>query len=410
MTDRTPFFAGLTLGLAGGRNRRPNQKAAHLRPVYPPRQENHDMVADQINQQRQRIDEIDRQIVDLLNERALCAMAIGRSKNAGGLPEFAPEREQAIIDALERHNQGPLSGQSLRGIFAEIISACRAVQRPLRVAFLGPATTFSHQAAMRHFGSSCEFAPHRSIIDVFHEVERSHAQVGVVPVENSSEGQVSVTLDLFLESDLNVCGEIYARISQVLMSKEAAIEGIQRVYSHPQALNQCRNWLARNMPMATLIESTSTAAAAQKAAQEDGSAAVGSILAARQGGLNALAIDIQDNPHNTTRFFVIGRQKCPPTGNDKTSILFVTHHKPGMLFSALKHFADSGINLTRIESRPLKNTPWEYVFFIDMAGHVEDAQVRQVINTLDEETRLLKVLGSYPMGEPEAWNGAEQAV
>lgn len=406
----SPLLMKLAQNWALGGRRRVMGPKPVLAPVEINQKENKNMVAEKIQEQRGRIDEIDRQIVDLLNERALAAMEIGRSKEAGGLPEFAPEREQAIVEALQKHNQGPLSNQSLKSIFAEIISACRAVQRPLRVAYLGPPTTFSHQAAMRHFGSSCEFAPHRSIVDVFHEVARNHSQVGVVPVENSSEGQVSVTMDLFLDSDLNVCGEIFSPIAHVLMSKAESMEDIKRVYSHPQALNQCRGWLARNVPKALLVETTSTAAAAQKSMEEADSAAVGSILAARQSGLNVLAKDIQDNPHNMTRFFVIGRQKCPPTGNDKTSILFVTHHKPGMLFTALKNFADLGINMTRIESRPLKDTPWEYVFYVDLAGHIEDENIKQVLNIMDEETRWLKVLGSYPMGEPETWNGETSTV
>jgi chorismate mutase/prephenate dehydratase len=358
-----------------------------------------DMHLKQIGEHRQRIDAIDREILDLLNQRAGHALAIARFKGAGNLPEFAPERESAILRALMEANRGPLPEAALKVIFTEVISACRALQRPLRVAFLGPEATFSHQAVLQHFGSSCDLAPQATIIDVFDEVERGHSQVGVVPVENSSEGGVSVTLDQLLGSDLKVCGEVYSKVSQTLMSASNDLESIQRVYSHPQALSQCRAWLRRNLPKAALMEMSSTAAAARRAADEPGSAAVAGELTATHYGLTVLAKDIQDNPYNTTRFFVLCREACPPTGFDKTSIIFVASHKPGSLYDALGHLSAQGLNLTRIESRPTKDRPWEYAFFVDFEGHQTDDTVAAALAELAPAVDSLKVLGSYPQGD-----------
>lgn len=354
----------------------------------------------EILQQREYIDQIDRQIMDLVNQRALHALAIGRCKQANGLPEFNPGRESELMRRLLELNRGPISDLGLKQIYGEIISACRAVQRPLRVAFLGPEATFSHQAALSHFGSSCDFAPLATIVDVFEEVSRGHAQVGVVPVENSSEGGVSVTLDQFLQSELQVCGEIYSRVRQMLISREESLEKIKTVYSHPQALNQCRAWLRRNLPQAALVETSSTAAAAKLAGQEDGVAAVGGELTARHYAQPILAADIQDNPHNMTRFFVLGRQACPPTGEDKTSILYLAAHQPGSLYSSLAHFAERGINMTRIESRPAKNRAWEYAFFLDCQGHMYEEPLRSALAALTAEVPRVRVLGSYPAGDP----------
>ncbi|MFH1061202.1 MAG: prephenate dehydratase [Pseudomonadota bacterium] len=354
----------------------------------------------EILQQREYIDQIDRQIMELINQRALHALAIGRCKEATGRPEFSPERESLLLRKLIAGNRGPISDSGLKQIYAEIVSACRAVQRPLRVAFLGPEATFSHQAARQHFGSSCDFAPLATIVDVFEEVSRGHAQVGVVPVENSSEGGVSVTLDQFLGSDLAVCGEIYSKVRQMLMSRETGLDQIKKVYSHPQALNQCRGWLRRNLPQAVLVESSSTAAAARQAAGEPGAAAVGSEMTAGHYGLPVLAADIQDNPHNMTRFFVLGRQSCPATGADKTSILYLAAHQPGSLYGSLAHFAERGINMTRIESRPAKNRPWEYAFFLDCEGHQDEEPLRAALAALTSEVPQVRVLGSYPAGDP----------
>jgi len=349
--------------------------------------------------QRKEIDAIDQEIMDLLNRRAVLALEIARWKAAGQLPDYAPEREKEIIDQLCQTNRGPLSAQALKLVFTEIISACRAVQQPLRVAFLGPQGTFSHMACLRRFGSSCELAPQASIIDVFDETERGHSQVAVVPVENSSEGGVGLTLDQFISSDLQVCGEIYVRVAHALISNEKDLKDVHTVYSHPQALGQCRGWLARNLPAAVQMECASTAAAAREAAQRPGCAAVGSQLLAEMHGLQILASDIQDNPRNMTRFLVLGRQACPPTGSDKTSLLFILSHQPGSLHRALGSLADRGINLTHIQSRPIKERPWEYAFFADFMGHREDEEVAEALRSLEQEVEFIKVLGSYPAGE-----------
>lgn len=351
---------------------------------------------------RQAIDHLDQQILELLNQRAACALDIARVKGVGSQPSFAPEREAQILRALLEAHRGPLPDQSLRRIFSEIISACRGLQKPLRVAYLGPEATFSHQAALQHFGSACDFAAQTTIIDVFEEVERGHAQVAVVPVENSTEGAVGVTLDQFQLSELKVCGEIYSLIRQMLLSRRTEINGVERVYGHPQSLNQCRRWLRRNLPQAALVESSSTAAAARQAAEDDDSASLGGRITAEHYGLGILASDIQDVPRNLTRFFVLGHEDCPPTGHDKTSLIFQAAHQPGSLYKALGHFAERGINMTRIESRPVKGQPWEYAFFLDCQGHREDEPVASAIAALSRETEQIKVLGSYPAGDPES--------
>ncbi len=353
-----------------------------------------------LDQVRQNIDRIDREILKLLNQRAAQAQDIARHKAAEDQPLFVPEREAAILDALCQENQGPLESPALRHIFREVISACRQVQRPLRVAFLGPEQTFSHQAALSHFGGSCDFAPQGSIAEVFEEVEAGRSPLGVVPVENSSQGGVTETLDRLMETHLTVCGEIYARVGHMLMSREAELSAVKRVYSHPQALGQCQGWLRRKLPQAELVDTASTAAAAERAAGEAGSAAVGSRLTAQHNDLPILAADIQDVAFNTTRFLVLGQRACPPTGRDKTSLIFGLSHRPGSLSRALDHLATRGINLTHIQSRPIKQRPWEYAFFVDCIGHRQDTELGQAIEALTGEVEYLKVLGSYPQGQP----------
>ncbi|MCB2189223.1 MAG: prephenate dehydratase [Deltaproteobacteria bacterium] len=353
-------------------------------------------MSDKLAKIRLEIDELDQRLVALLNQRACLALEVARTKAAGGVEEFAPAREHQVLSRLARENRGPLANEALQGVFSEIIGACRSLQRALKVAYLGPETTFTHQAALRRFGGTSQFAAQRSIEDVFQEVERGHSEVGVVPVENSSEGGVSVTLDQFLVHDLTVCGEIYTPIRHMLMSRTRELDAVKKVYSHPQALAQCRQWLSRNLPQAALVEAASTVAAARLAAAEPGTAAVGSRLAARRLDLPILAEGIQDNPHNMTRFFVLGRQACPATGEDKTSVLFVTHHHPGALFGALKPLSDRGLNMTRIESRPIKDRPWEYAFFVDFEGHRDDEVVAVTLSEMESHLEYLKVLGSYP--------------
>lgn len=350
-------------------------------------------------QAREEIDRIDRSLLELLNQRAQQAHHIAQCKVAGEQPLFVPEREAQIISGLCRDNDGPMATQSLRHIFREIISACRQVQRPLKVAFLGPEYTFSHQAAVSHFGSSCQFAPQDSISEVFSEVEAGRSPLGVVPVENSSQGGVNETLDLLMTSRLMVCGEIYARVGHVLMSRQDDLADLKRVHSHPHALHQCRGWLRRKLPEAELVEAASTAAAARLAVQEPGGAAVGSSLTARHYNLQILATDIQDSPLNTTRFLMLGSRACPATGQDKTSLLFGVDHRPGSLCRALGHLSRRGINLTHIQSRPIKERPWEYAFFADCLGHRQDSRLGQGLAAMRAEVEFLKVLGSYPRGE-----------
>ncbi len=354
-----------------------------------------------LERHRQAIDLLDRQLLDLLNQRAVYALEAARCKGAGNLPEFAPEREAQIMRGLLGANRGPLPDQAVRAIFTEVVSACRGLQRSLRVAYLGPQATFSHQAAMQHFGSACDFAPQVTIIDVFEEVERGHSQVGVVPVENSSEGGVSVTLDQFMTSPLKVCGEVYTQVSHMLLSQAESLDKVEKVYGHPQALNQCRRWLRRNLPGAPLQETSSTAAAARMVAEDPAAAAVGGELAASHYGVKVLARAIQDIPRNLTRFFVLGNQDCPPTGSDKTSLIFVAAHQPGALFRALSHFASRGINMTRIESRPVKGRVWEYAFFLDCEGHRENANVAEALEALKGDVDQIKILGSYPTGDAD---------
>ncbi len=347
---------------------------------------------------RREINDLDRIILKLLNQRARAALEIARCKRTIGMPVFAPEREEQVIDQVCRANPGPLPQGDLRRIYSEIISACREMQNPLRVAFLGPDYTFSHQAALSRFGGGADLAGQATIADVFATVQRGQCQVGLVPVENSSEGGVGATLDCLLNSELKVCGEVFSPVSHVLMSNEKEMDSITKVYSHPQGLSQCRSWLARYMPEAVLVESESTAAAARRVAAEAGAAAVGPEMAARHYDLTILAADIQDASPNLTRFLVLGHDSCPPTGDDKTSLVFLTSHRPGSLYGALSHFASRGLNLCRIESRPTKGRPWEYAFFVDLMGHQEDDAVREALSILEQELDLIKVLGSYPSG------------
>ena len=350
---------------------------------------------------RRKIDAIDSKLVEMLNQRAQLALDAARLKKAGQLPPYAPEREQAVLNTAARLNRGPLSDNSVRNVFSEVISACRAVQRNVRVAFLGPMHTFSHQAVLRRFGASCELSPQDTIAEVFADVERGRSQVGVVPVENSSEGHVNTTLDEFITTKLKVCGETYLGVAHMLMSNEASLSDIITLYSHPQPLGQCRHWLNNNLSKVKVLECRSTAEAAQKAAAEPGAAAIGSELLATAHKLRILAGSIQDSPHNMTRFLIVGPQSCAPTGNDKTSLVFSISHTPGSLYDALGSMSQAGLNLTHILSRPMKDRPWEYVFFIDFLGHQEDAQPAQAIKGLMDDVAFIKVLGSYPVGNPQ---------
>lgn len=350
---------------------------------------------------RRRIDEVDIRIIQLLNERASLAHTIGDRKQSVGIGSLSTERESQIMRRIFDLPDGPMPKTGLRSIFTEIISACRELQKPVSVAFLGPETTFSHMVTLNRFGHSTELKPSGSILDVFQEVETGRTSFGVVPVENSIEGGVSATMDSFLSSDLVISGEIYASIKHTLMSCESSSHAVSKVYSHPQALNQCRKWLHTNLQGITLMECSSTAQAAKKARDEPGAAAVASSLAAQTYKLNVLAENIQDRSDNKTRFLIIGQTACKPTGFDKTSMYLAAKHQSGSLCKALRHFSSRSINLTRIESRPLKDRPWEYSFFVDCDGHIDDPNLSECLRELEGDVEHIKLLGSYPKMDPD---------
>lgn len=338
----------------------------------------------------------DREIIHLLNERSQISVRIGKVKGQEGLEVYNPAQEARVMNYLHELNDGPLSDRQMVAIYREIISASRDLQKPMNIAFLGPEASFSHQAARLHFGTSSRFWPQQGIARVFDEVEKGTVEWGVVPVENSLEGSVNVTLDRLVLTDLKIQAEMYLRISQCLISSAKSLKGIKNVYSHPQGLAQCQAWLRTHLPGAALGEMESTAAAAQMVKGKKTAAAIGSALAASTYGLNMLAKGIEDNPTNTTRFLVIGRGEGTSTGDDKTSIIFATPDFPGALHRALESFAKRKINLAKIESHPVKERMWAYLFFVDMIGHIRDRAVKNCIEELKDKTIYLKILGSYP--------------
>lgn len=349
-----------------------------------------------IEKLREKINKIDVEILSLLNSRASCASQIGELKQKNSLVIYHPAREEEIYRRLLANNHGPLSYDTICAIYTEIISACRGIESPLKVAYLGPEATFTHMAARGKFGSSVEFVPIASIADVFTEVEKKRADYGVVPIENSTEGVITHTLDMFIESTLKICAETLLEISQCLLSN-SSLEEIRHVYSHPHAFAQVRGWLKSNLPVAECIEVLSTAEASRRAAIEPNSAAVGSELAAQVYHLNILAKGIEDRSDNYTRFLIVGHSLAGQSENDRTSIMFSVKDRVGALYSMLSPFNKYNVNLTKIESRPSRNTIWEYIFFIDMNGHIEDNNVRGAIDELREDCLYLKILGSYPV-------------
>ena len=350
-----------------------------------------------LDEWRTRIDEIDRQLLRLLSQRAELSLEIGRAKRQSGEPVLVPEREQEILDELTRLNSGPLPPGAVRAIWSEILSASRGLQRSFRVAYLGPQGTYTHLVAVRQFGSSAEFVPVRSIPEVFDEVERGRTDVGVVPIENSSEGVVNHTLDGLIDSELLICGEASLEIHHNLLSRAAELADVKRVFSHPQALAQCREWLNRNLPDAEVVEITSTSAAAEQAALDASTAAIASELAGQLYRVPALRERIEDYANNVTRFLTIGRRAAGRTGHDKTSILFSIRDEVGTLHRILEPFASARLSLTKIESRPTRRRPWEYVFFVDFQGHRDDPVTQGVLAAVRERCLFLKVLGSYPV-------------
>lgn len=346
---------------------------------------------------RKQIDQIDDKLMALLNERADLVHEVGVIKKKEGVAIYAPEREEQLLRALEAKNKGRLPAKSIRAIYREIMSASLALEKDLTIAYLGPEATWTHQAARQKFGASIDYAPQPSITDVFNAVARGKADYGVVPIENSTEGAVNHTLDVFMESDLKICAQILLKIENNLLAKVPR-EEIRKIYSHPQVFGQCRHWLRNNLPKVDLIEVSSTTRAAELAAQEAGAAALAGKMAAEFYGLNILEAAIQDSPNNTTRFLVIGHETCPPTGNDKTSLMFCLQDKPGALFSVLEPFKALGINMSKIESRPSKRKQWEYFFFVDVDGHADDPALISALEKIQPCCSVIKILGSYPKG------------
>jgi chorismate mutase/prephenate dehydratase len=344
---------------------------------------------------RQAIDKLDAHIVRLLNERTRHVLAIGEIKLNAGEENYAPHRERAVFDRVCAHNSGPITNEQLRAIYREIMSSALALEKTMTIAYFGPEATFTHQAAIQKFGASLNYSAQKTIADVFAEVSKKSADYGVVPVENSTEGVVTHTLDMFVDSDLKIVSQIVLRIQQCLMSNSPRAK-IKKLYVHPQSLAQCRGWLAKNLPRVEIVETSSNARSAELAVKEKFSAALGGILAAEKYGLKILAQDIQDNAVNATRFLVLGRQCSPPTGNDRTSLMISVADKSGALHEAIAAFRKFKINMTKIESRPSKRKAWEYFFFIDCAGHFQDAKVAKAIQLLSTHCNFVKILGSYP--------------
>jgi len=348
---------------------------------------------------RKKIDTLDNQILKLLNQRILAVREIAKLKAKAKQEFYAPHREKKIVERLLKKNKGPLPKEALRGIFQEILNASRSIEKKLRVAYLGPEATFTHLAAVKNFGKYAIFSPVKSIADVFLEVERGRADYGVVPIENSTEGVINHTLDMFVTSELKICSELLLEISHNLLSKAKEPKEIKRIYSHPQAIAQSRNWIEDNVPNAELVETSSTARAAEMAEKDPQSGAIASRLAASLYDLEIIAEGIEDNVQNFTRFLVIGKSYPAKSGQDKTSILFSIRDRVGALHDMLVPFRENNINLTKIESRPTKLRAWEYIFFVDFIGHMEDENVRQALRQLEKECLLLKILGSYPRSE-----------
>jgi chorismate mutase / prephenate dehydratase len=349
---------------------------------------------------RQQIDDIDARIHALINDRARLAQRVGISKAASGktVDFYRPEREAEVLRNAIKRNKGPLRDEEIVRLFREIMSACLAQQEPLKIAFLGPEGTFTQAAVLKQFGHSVRALPLPSIGEVFHEVEGGVADFGVVPIENSSEGTVNHTLDMFLTSPLKICGEIEMRIHHFLMARSPDLSAVKRVCAHPQALAQCRGWLDEHLPDVERVAVSSNAEGARRARDERGSAAIAGESAAQLYGLAILAKEIEDQADNTTRFLVVGPKLFAGSGADKTTLLVSTGHTDdsGALFRLLQPFAEHKVNMTRIESRPSRKRKWDYVFFMDIEGHVSDPAVAAALARLEKEASLFKILGSYP--------------
>jgi len=347
-----------------------------------------------LSRHREAIDAIDREILARLNARAAHAQAIGKLK-AGGVA-YRPEREAQVLARLQKENTGPLSNDAVAGVFRQVMSACLALEQPLRVAYLGPAGTYSHAALTKHFGQFVQAEPAATIDDVFRAAEGEQTDYAVVPVENSTEGAVGRTLDLMCQTPLTICGEIKLPVRQNLLSNAPSLDQVRKVYSHAQSLAQCTRWLAQHLPAVPRIAVASNAEAARIAASEAGAAAIAGETAAAIYGLGILARHIEDEPNNTTRFWVLGRHKVPASGNDETSLVMSAPNRPGAVYALLEPFAANGVSMTRLESRPARTGLWEYLFFVDLVGHSSDPAVARALDALSGKAPFLKILGSYP--------------
>ena len=354
------------------------------------------MTLERLKELRAEIDAIDDRILELLNRRAKAAIEVGSIKTERNLTFYVPEREVEILRRLTAANDGPFPNDGLKAIYREIISASLALEKPLSVAFLGPQATFTHLACLKHFGESAEYVPQINLSGVFDAVDRNAADFGVVPIENSSEGIVSNTLDMFVDYNLLICGEILVEVAHDLLNVTGDIDHVRKVYSHPHAIAQCRGWLERNLREIPVFDVESTARAAELAADDPGAAAIAGEAAAKIYGLKAIRKRIQDNTNNFTRFIIIGKIAPKRTGNDKTSILFAARDEVGALHLMLEPFAKNKVNLTKIESRPVKTKAWEYLFFLDMEGHISVEPVAKAVDELRLRAQYLKILGSYP--------------
>lgn len=351
-------------------------------------------MSDELLSLRDQIDALDDRILALVNERAKLAQSIGHLKNG---VVYKPEREAQVIGRLQAANPGPLPPESVSVLFKEVMSACRALEQQLTIAYLGPAGTFSEAAAIKHFGHAAQGLACATIDDVFRAVERGEAHYGVAPVENSTEGAVNRTLDLLLNSPIRICGEIKLRVRQHLMRKGSDTAGLEVVYSHAQSLGQCHEWLSQNLACVKTIRVTSNGEAARMASENPNAAAIAGELAAERYGLTIVARDIEDEPNNTTRFLVLGLEAVAPSGRDKTSIVLSVKNRPGALLDLLAPLAGHGIGLTKLESRPARSGAWDYVFFLDIEGHSASPHIQAALAAVEQHCTFLKVLGAYPV-------------
>lgn len=352
-----------------------------------------------LNDIRKEIDSIDNKILELLNKRAEFVIEVGKIKKREGSPVWVNSREEEIYSRLKSMNKGPFPQHSLRNVFREIMSASLCLEEEARAAYLGPAGTFSNLAAVKRFGLSAKLIPVRNIGEIFQGVEKGHFHYGIVPVENSLEGAVNQSLDMFMECNVVIMGEVFVEIAENLLNKTGRKEDIKKIYSHPSPLGQCSKWLAKNFPDTELVPCESTALAAEMAGRDESIAAIGSELAEAVYNLKIIERHIEDGPGNLTRFVVIGNAAQKPTGSDKTSIMFAVNHSSGALCDILEIFKRGGINMTTLESRPSKQKPWEYLFYTDIDGHCEDDNVKKVLEEFKSKAPMYRVLGSYPKGD-----------